>query len=110
MSARAMASTGLLYTPGRGVTGAVAVDWVGGRFLNMRNTAWTPAYATWSASLGYRLPGWELRLDGTNLNDTRPPVSESELGDAQYYRLPARSVRLSALLRLAGAHAVTSPP
>ena len=31
------------------------------------------------------------RVDGENLSDRRDPVAESELGDAQYYRLPARS-------------------
>ncbi len=35
---------------------------------------------------------WELRLDGYNLTDRRDPVAESELGDAQFYRLPGRSV------------------
>jgi hypothetical protein len=31
-----------------------------------------------------------LRVDGRNLNDARDPVSESELGDAQYYLMTAR--------------------
>ena len=47
------------------------------------------AYVTWSAGLGYRTPGWEVRLDGRNLNDQRAPVSVSELGDGQVYLLPA---------------------
>ena len=51
------------------------------------------------ASLGYRVAAWEVRLDGTNLGDTRPPISESEMGDAQYYRLPARALRLTASYR-----------
>ena len=41
------------------------------------------------------ITGVALPVDGENLNDTRPPVAESELGDAQYYRLPARRARLS---------------
>ena len=95
MSARHLASGGLLYTPDHGLTGWVLANYVGERFLNKRNTALAPDYTTWSAGLGYRFGTWEVRLDGENLNDTRPPVSESELGDSQYYRLPARSVRLS---------------
>ncbi len=98
MSAQNMAATGLVHAPASGVTGSVVVNYVGERFLNMRNTALAPAYTTWSASLGYRFGRGELRLDGANLNDTRPPIAESELGDAQYYRLPARTVRLSYLV------------
>jgi len=37
-----------------------------------------------------------------NLNDQRPPVAESELGDAQYYLLPARRVEVSARWLLGG--------
>jgi hypothetical protein len=44
--------------------------------------------------VSYRHEAWEVRLDGTNLNNQRPPVAESELGDAQYYRLWARRVDL----------------
>jgi iron complex outermembrane receptor protein len=95
MSAKTLASAGLIYAPARGLTGSVVANYVGERFLNKRNTALTPDYTTWSAGIGYRFEAWEIRLDGENLNDTRPPVAESELGDAQYYRLPARRARLS---------------
>ncbi|MGE5236958.1 MAG: TonB-dependent receptor [Acidobacteriota bacterium] len=95
MSAQDMAATGIVYSPSRGVTANVTVNYVGERFLTMRNTATAPAYTTWSAALGYRFGRSKIRIDGSNLNDTRPPISESELGDAQYYRLPARAVRLS---------------
>jgi iron complex outermembrane receptor protein len=95
MSARHLASAGLIYAPGHGLTGSVTANYVGERFLNKRNTAVAPSYTTWSAGLGYRFGTWEVRVDGENLNDTRPPVAESELGDAQYYRLPARSLRVS---------------
>ena len=95
MSAQNMAATGLIFTPTSGLTGSVVVSYVGERYLDMRNHALAPGYSTWAASLGYRIGQGELRLDGANLNDTRPPISESEFGDAQYYRLPARTVRLS---------------
>ena len=62
------------------------------RFLNKRNTALAPDYITWSAGIGYALRDVEMRLDAVNINNQRPPVSESELGDAQYYLLPARSI------------------
>lgn len=95
MSANHLGSTGLLYVPAHGFNGSVLYNYVGDRYLNQRNTALAPSYSTWSASLGYRFDRWGLRLDGDNLGDERPPVGESELGDAQYYRLPARSFRLS---------------
>ncbi|MFZ1614268.1 MAG: hypothetical protein WAT51_08865 [Holophaga sp.] len=39
-----------------------------------------------------------MPLLGQNLSDRRNPVAESELADAQYYRLPGR--RVSASVRL----------
>jgi hypothetical protein len=41
------------------------------------------------------LLGWKVRVDGHNLTDSRDPVAESELGDAQFYRLPGRSLLIS---------------
>jgi iron complex outermembrane receptor protein len=90
MSARHLFSAGLVRAPERGVLAGVQLNWVGSRFLNKRNTALADAYGTVSASLGYRADKWEARVDGRNLNDARDPVAESELGDAQYYRLNAR--------------------
>ncbi|MEA2603292.1 MAG: iron complex outerrane recepter protein [Acidobacteriota bacterium] len=95
MSARNLGSLGLIYAPAEGFNGFVLANYVGERFLNKRNTALAPSYTAWSAGIGYRYESWEARLTGENLGDTRPPVAESELGDAQYYRLPARSLRLS---------------
>lgn len=95
MSAKDLASTELLWLPARGFRGSFLWQYVGDRFLNKRNTALAPAYDTWGATLGYRFASWEIRLEGVNLSDERDPVAESELGDAQYYRLPARSFRLS---------------
>jgi iron complex outermembrane receptor protein len=90
-----LASYGLLYTPKTGFNAYLLGSYTGDRFLNKRNTALAKAYSTWGAGLGFRFGHGELRLDGENLSDERPPISESELGDAQYYRLPARSYLLS---------------
>jgi iron complex outermembrane receptor protein len=90
MSARHLASAGILYAPSKGPLVSLEYNYVGDRYLNKRNTALADSYGTVSASLGYRAKGWELRVDGRNLNDARDPVSESELGDAQYYLLTAR--------------------
>ncbi|MGE5233922.1 MAG: TonB-dependent receptor [Acidobacteriota bacterium] len=96
MSARHLAASALTYTPAHGLGAWATVSYVGERYLNKRNTALAPAYTVWSAGIGYRFAAWELRLEGTNLGDTRPPIAESEFGDAQYYLLPARALRLAA--------------
>jgi outer membrane receptor protein involved in Fe transport len=95
MSARDLAGADLVWSPDHGLVGFAGWNRVGERFLNKRNTALAPPYDLWSAGLGYRFGTWELRVDGFNLTDERDPVAESELGDAQYYRQPARNFRLT---------------
>ena len=95
MSPFNLAGAGVLYAPARGLNANVLVNYVGSSWLNQRNTAPAGGYVVWSAGVGYRIGRSELRVDGRNLGNRRPPVSESELGDAQYYLLPARSVEAS---------------
>ncbi len=99
MSARHLASAGLTFAPELGVIVYGSVNYSGDRYLNKRNTALASAFATVDAGLGYRLGEMELRLDGRNLSDRRDPVAESEFGDAQYYRMTARTVRAGIALR-----------
>jgi iron complex outermembrane receptor protein len=95
LSAKALASAGLVYSPAHGLFGSATINYTGSRVLDEQNQILAPSYTTWAAGIGYRTDHCELRLDGLNLNDTRPPVSLSELGDGQYYILPARSFRLT---------------
>ncbi len=90
MSARHLFSAGVIVAPGAGFVGDLIVKYAGDRYLNKRNTALAEPFATVDVGAGYRLERWELRIDGRNLGDRRDPISESELGDAQYYRLNAR--------------------
>jgi outer membrane receptor protein involved in Fe transport len=90
MSAHHLASGGLVWMPKRGFLATVDGNYLSSFYLNKRNTALADGYFTWSASAGYRTEKLEFRVAGRNLNDRRDPVSESELGDAQYYRLEAR--------------------
>jgi outer membrane receptor protein involved in Fe transport len=99
MSPENLASLGLLYLPVKGFNANVIGQYVGSRFLNKRNTAPADAYTTCSAGVGYRFSQFEVRVDGVNLTDERDPVSESELGDAQYYLLPSRTVLATFLWR-----------
>jgi outer membrane receptor protein involved in Fe transport len=94
MSARNMASAGVAYARRGGFFANAEARYIGSRYLNKRNTALAPAYATWRAGIGYRFRRGEIRIDGENLNNQRAPVAESEIGDAQYYLLPARKFRL----------------
>jgi iron complex outermembrane receptor protein len=99
MSPHHLASGGLSYG-GRILHADAYVNYIGDRFLNKRNTAPAEAYTTIDASIGARFGAWDVRVTGQNLGDRRDPVAESELGDAQYYRLPARTVEVATSVRL----------
>ena len=92
MSARNLAALGVTYSPVRGFGGGIEVSYTGSRYLDKRNTALAAGFASVGLNVAYRTPRWELRADASNLSDRRDPVSESELGDSQYYLLPSRRV------------------
>jgi iron complex outermembrane receptor protein len=98
MSARHLASAGLTFAPETGLVAHASVNYSGDRYLNKRNTALAPAFTTIDAGVGYRAGRAELRLDGRNLSDRRDAVAESEFGDAQYYRMPARTIQTGVVL------------
>lgn len=87
-----LAGLGLLYAPRAGFVGSLELNRTGGFYLDKENEALQNGYTTLAASAGWRGRGWELRVTGRNLTDRRPPVAASELGDGQYYLLPARQV------------------
>ncbi len=93
MSARRLISAGLSLSPAIGFIANTNVNYTGNRYLNKRNTALVPGFTTVDVGIGYRLSRAEFRLDGRNLSDRRDAVSESEFGDAQYYRMPARTIQ-----------------
>jgi iron complex outermembrane recepter protein len=90
---------GLIYAPRRGFIGTLEANYTGGFYLDKENTALQQGYTTLAASAGWRGKGWELRVTGQNLTDKRVPVAASELGDGQYYLLPARQVNASVRFR-----------
>ena len=99
MSPYHLGGLGLAYAPAKGLMATAEMNYVGWVYLNQRNTAPSGGYATFAASLGWREKAWELRLSGQNLSDRRQPVAESELGDAQYYLLPGRTVNATVRFR-----------
>jgi iron complex outermembrane receptor protein len=88
-------SIGIVYARPSGLIITADYAYTGERFLNKRNTSVASSFSVVDASLGYRFDGYEIRFAGHNLTDSRDPVSESELGDGQYYRMPARTVAVS---------------
>jgi outer membrane receptor protein involved in Fe transport len=92
MSARQLVSAGLSLSPALGLIANANVNYTGNRYLNKRNTALVPGFTTLDAGVGYRLRRAEFRLDGRNLGNRRDAASESEFGDSQYYRMPARTI------------------
>ena len=92
MSARHLFSAGVMVAPESGFVGNLTFKYVGDRYLNKRNSALAPGFPAVDIGAGYRFDRYEVRLDGRNLGDARDPVSESELGDAQYYLMTARRV------------------
>jgi iron complex outermembrane receptor protein len=93
MSPENLAAVGLIYSPATGFQGSFILNYVGDRFLNKRNTALADSFTTVSLGAGYRFGRNSVRFDIENVGDVRDPVSESELGDAQYYLMPARNFR-----------------
>jgi hypothetical protein len=75
------------------------VNYTGERYLNKRNTALAPAFSVYDAGIGYRTGRYEVRIDGKNLGNARDAMAESEIGDAQYYRMTATSVQLGVVIK-----------
>jgi iron complex outermembrane recepter protein len=81
------------YQPKLGANAAVVLRQTGARFLDKSNTAVAAAFVTVDVRLGWRFNnGLGIFADGRNLGDRRDPISESEIGDAQFYTLPGRSL------------------
>jgi len=99
MSPHQLAALALSWSPSQGLFASGELSYVGSRYLDKRNTALAESYATLAALVGYRRGRFELRLSGRNLTDRRDPVSESELGDSQYYRLFPRHLDLLGSVR-----------
>ena len=93
LSPKYLASGIITYAPESGINASATLRYVGDRFLNKCNTSVAKRYASLDARLGYRLKnGIGAFVDGENLTNRRDAVTESEIGDAQFYRLPGRRI------------------
>ncbi len=78
-----------LRTPS-GVGGYFALRYQGERPFNRRNTFFAEAFTEFDAGLSFDRGPWSLVVIGRNLGDDRHVVTESEIGDAQFYPAPPR--------------------
>jgi len=93
LSPKDVASAILTYAPKIGLQASATLRFVGGRFLDRENTIKVGAYATLDARVGWKTKrSWGIFVEGQNLTNRRDPVTESELGEGQYYRLPGRRI------------------
>ncbi|MES2002546.1 MAG: TonB-dependent receptor [Pseudomonadota bacterium] len=93
LSPKDLATAIVTYAPAMGPQASATLRYVGSRFLNKGNSVKGGAYATLDARAGWRFANkWGAFLEGENLTDRRDPVTESELGDAQFYLLPGRRI------------------
>jgi len=86
------AGAGVLIAPARGWRASLTATWIGAHWLNSLNTFEAPAYAVVDASLGYRFARFTAAALASNLGNRRDAVQMSELGEGQFYRLPARRI------------------
>ena len=73
---------------GLGVWGAVRHQGI--RPYTRRNSAYAPAFYEWDAGVSWENEWLRLSFTGRNLGDDRHVVTESELGDSQFYLAPPK--------------------
>jgi iron complex outermembrane recepter protein len=95
LTPRLRAGAGLLFAPERGWRGSVTASYSGSHWLDRQNTARASGYAVVDASLGYRFERCTVQLAAANIGNRRDAVQQSELGEDQFYRLPARRFDLT---------------
>ena len=93
LSPKDVASALITYAPRTGFQTSATGRYVGGRFLDKENTIKAGAYVTLDARVGWKFGnGWGAFVEGENLTNRRDAVTESELGEGQFYRLPGRRI------------------
>ena len=84
---------------GRGHARPRALVHPGERPPPRRNTFWTPAFEEWDAGASWERGAVRVAVVGRNLGDDRHPVSESDIGDSQFYISAPRRVTGSVTVR-----------
>ncbi|GAC1526278.1 MAG: TonB-dependent siderophore receptor [Ramlibacter sp.] len=90
LTSRVLAAAGVVYAPFSGWRGSLIASYTGRRYLDKANVFVAGGYSTLDASVGYAFKTATLSLTGTNLGNRRDALIGSELGEGQFYRVPAR--------------------
>jgi len=80
------------WAPKTGLGAWVALRHQGVRPLDPENTVSVPSFYEWDAGASWENDWLRLSLTGRNLGDNRRYVTESEIGDSQFYVAPPRRV------------------
>ena len=86
------ASLGLVYGGPEGFNAAASAEYRGNRYLDAENRLPAQAFVSYDCKLGYGFGKWSVYLSGENLTDRRDPVTASEIGDGQVYRMQGRRI------------------
>jgi iron complex outermembrane recepter protein len=92
MVARDMWNFKFVLAPPSGPGGFVAVRHQNHRPLDRDNVYYTPSFYAVDAGVSWDFDRFRLAVIGRNLTDSRPFVTESEIGDSQYFVAPPRGV------------------
>lgn len=92
LAPRELWNGGVAYAPAHGLGGWVAYRHQGRRPLTRRNTFWTGAFDETDAGLTFATARATVSVTGRNLGDSRHYVSESDVGDSQFYVAAPRRV------------------
>ena len=96
---RELFSARLSSGPVHGVSVFAAARYQGERPLNRRNTFFVDAFTEWDAGVSYEVKRLRFTVVGRNLGDDRHLVSESDIGDSQFYAAAPRRVSAEASVR-----------
>lgn len=92
LAPREMWNVSASFAPARGLGAWVAARHQGERALTRRNTFWTPGFEEVDAGVTFTSRLVSVSLAGRNLGDSRHYVSESDIGDSQFYVAPPRRI------------------
>lgn len=86
------ASLGLVFGGPQGFNASASAEYRGSRYLDPENQVPAEAFVSYDCKLGYGFGKWSVYLNGENLTDRRDPVTASEIGDGQVYRMQGRRI------------------
>lgn len=84
------AKVGVRMASGLGAWGAMRYQ--GERPFNRRNTFFADPYTEWDVGASWDRGPWRVSVVGRNLSDDRHVVTESEIGDSEFYVAPPARV------------------